>query len=122
MLCTFEQISDRTEQGTAHFRCTSCGRMAWNCRSQDPRKIYAECGQPVKSPTFLEMAASAAKAAAQFAMSRGETVSTDAHDARIAVCNACPHFSPKHSRCNQCGCFLEIKTWLPKERCPIGKW
>ena len=24
--------------------------------------------------------------------------------------------------CAECGCFLTIKTALPRERCPVGKW
>lgn len=120
-LCTFEQVTERID-GKAHFRCTNCGRMAYHCRSE-AGKIFAACGRPnVKSPTWLEMAASVAKASVDFAKSGGRTVSGEVFAARAEVCRECPAHDPKLNRCADCGCFLSLKSWLPGEKCPRGKW
>lgn len=96
--------------------------MAYHCRSE-AGKIFAACGRPnVKSPTWLEMAASVAKASVDFAKSGGRTVSGEVFAARAEVCRECPAHDPKLNRCADCGCFLSLKSWLPGEKCPRGKW
>jgi hypothetical protein len=54
---------------------------------------------------------------------------------RRDACRECPQSTknPKHadrpskglnvgSRCRECGCFLQCKTMLAAESCPLGKW
>jgi len=71
---------------------------------------------------MLEMAASAASAAAKFAVGGGKSVTADVQKERMATCHTCKKFEPVLARCGACGCFLSLKTWLPKEKCPLGKW
>jgi hypothetical protein len=40
---------------------------------------------------------------------------------RINICKGC-EFLKKHTRCEKCGCFMNIKTRLGFTKCPIGKW
>lgn len=40
---------------------------------------------------------------------------------RLGVCKECPSFKLK-SVCNECGCFMPVKTWLSNATCPLGKW
>lgn len=46
---------------------------------------------------------------------------------RLAICASCRHLirtfkDPRIPRCAVCGCFLELKTRLLSESCPIGRW
>ena len=56
---------------------------------------------------------------------RHGAVSKEIRDARYATCQACPAFNAKSKRCNDCGCFMEAKTWVggnPNSLCPRKKW
>jgi hypothetical protein len=41
---------------------------------------------------------------------------------RLSICDHCEFVDKSLNRCNQCGCFLQIKAHWASERCPIGKW
>jgi len=71
-------------------------------------------------PSLLKMAASATKAAADFAASGFKTAPQEVHDARTATCAPCDQHDG--TRCQVCGCFTDKKAWLPLEDCPLGKW
>jgi len=43
-------------------------------------------------------------------------------NARLEVCKKCEFFNSIQQRCNKCGCFMAIKTYLKAEKCPIGRW
>lgn len=40
---------------------------------------------------------------------------------RIAVCNSCEHLLPTRN-CGRCACFVDLKTKVDSESCPINKW
>lgn len=42
-------------------------------------------------------------------------------DERMAICHACPHLG-KLNRCKECGCFMDAKTKMLHQKCPLGKW
>jgi tetratricopeptide (TPR) repeat protein len=71
-------------------------------------------------PGLLRMAISAAKSMAKFLGSGCQTVSAATHKHRLDACAPCEHHTGV--RCKICGCFTEMKAWLPHEECPIGKW
>lgn len=71
-------------------------------------------------PSLLTMASTAITAGARFIAGRGRVVSRDDRAARMATCKDCP--SLNGSQCVECGCLVAIKTWLPKEECPLKKW
>lgn len=41
---------------------------------------------------------------------------------RYHICIECEHYFEPTGSCLKCGCFVRSKTWLPKARCPLGKW
>lgn len=41
---------------------------------------------------------------------------------RIAICEQCPEYSKRTSRCDVCGCFMNFKTLLYDASCPLDKW
>ena len=52
-------------------------------------------------------------------------VSDEVKKARMAICEACPHFHKKAKRCKKCGCFMggvAGKVSWSTEACPAGKW
>lgn len=67
-----------------------------------------------------------------------EKVSPRIQQARMAVCNACPHQNKRFKSCGGlftggtvihegeqkelCGCYLPDKTTYKYDGCPLGKW
>lgn len=49
-------------------------------------------------------------------------VDTEIFNNRMEICRSCPLFNSKENRCNECGCFLNIKASWNSEKCPIDKW
>lgn len=52
-------------------------------------------------------------------------VSETIRNERYDTCKACPAFIQDSKRCSECGCFMEVKTWLngnKDELCPLKKW
>lgn len=52
-------------------------------------------------------------------------VSEEIRNERYDTCKLCPHFIEASKRCSECGCFMELKTWVnenPKLLCPKQKW
>jgi hypothetical protein len=47
-------------------------------------------------------------------------VSPEAQEWRAELCSCCPHRIEE--QCGKCGCFIEAKTWLAAEECPVGIW
>ena len=41
---------------------------------------------------------------------------------RMEVCRSCDRLDNITKICKECGCFMPVKTKLPNEACPIGKW
>lgn len=50
------------------------------------------------------------------------TASSDQQSERIEICNSCEQLTEKLRRCRKCGCFMDIKTWMAEQECPLGKW
>lgn len=48
------------------------------------------------------------------------TVSDEVRAHRLVECIRCSHFDG--SQCKVCTCFVELKTRVSTERCPIGRW
>ena len=46
---------------------------------------------------------------------------TDLQKARMEICLACPELTQLR-RCQQCGCFMDVKTRLTGAHCPLNKW
>jgi tetratricopeptide (TPR) repeat protein len=73
-----------------------------------------------RPPGVLRMALTAARAAVKFFGAGMKTVPADTRQERLAVCVGCEHHTGV--RCRVCGCFTNVKVWLPHEDCPLGKW
>lgn len=43
-------------------------------------------------------------------------------DNRLSICNACDKYNKDTKRCLMCGCFMEVKVFLPDVKCPLKKW
>lgn len=74
-------------------------------------------------PNIIANATGAAFRLAKATM-KGEKVraSQSEIDRRMAICKTCEHFVDNPMKCRKCGCFLNLKTRLETEHCPIGKW
>ena len=79
-----------------------------------------ESAQAASGPGLLRMALSAARAMTTFFGAGFKTVPAAIQQKRLQTCATCEHHTGL--RCRVCGCFTNIKTRLPHEECPIGKW
>lgn len=81
-------------------------------------------GEPfIQKPSAGKMAKGLLRTAGQ-AVRHGK-VSTEVRKERYETCKACPFFDAESKRCNDCGCFMEAKTWVggdPDTLCPQKKW
>jgi len=66
------------------------------------------------------MALSVAKAMGKYIGSGLQTVPPSVQQQRLQICAGCEHHTGVP--CKLCGCFTSVKTWLPHETCPLGKW
>lgn len=71
-------------------------------------------------PGLLRMAWSLAKAMVKYVGSGLKTVAPAVQQQRLKSCGSCAHHTGV--RCRLCGCFTSVKTRLPHETCPLGKW
>lgn len=49
-------------------------------------------------------------------------VPAEVQDDRLALCNECEFLVPDSRQCVKCTCFVDIKTLLSTESCPVKKW
>ena len=78
---------------------------------------------PTAPLTVRAMAKNLARTGRQ-ALRHGK-VSSEVREERYNTCKACPFFNAESKRCNDCGCFMEAKTWVggdPDTLCPQKKW
>jgi hypothetical protein len=68
----------------------------------------------------MRIAQSVARAMVKFVGSGMKTVSPATQQKRLQTCGDCEHHTGV--RCRLCGCFTRVKTLLPHETCPAGKW
>lgn len=49
-------------------------------------------------------------------------VSESTRSGRLEICLNCENLLQATQQCKKCGCFVQAKTWLPSQKCPVGKW
>ena len=74
------------------------------------------------------------KAGARAALSVGEHSNEALSLSRMNTCKKCPNFKSETQQCNVCGCFMDIKVTMLRNRnpyaagrvevthCPEGRW
>jgi len=124
MLCLF----GRNEDGT--YTCVNCGGT---------KGQYEQCpsdteGNPIEplvqesvprqheAPSFFQMAKNAGTSMVNHAMNSFQSVPANVKEERISICEGCEHYDSETTRCDECGCFINIKADWASEKCPIDKW
>jgi len=126
MLCIFS----RNEDGT--YSCINCGGSKGQhdeCPNDinDPITNNTVTNQEVETnqhnmPSFLEMAKNAGASMVNHAMNSFQSVPANVKEERIKICEGCEHYNSENTRCDECGCFINIKAGWASEKCPIDKW
>lgn len=52
-------------------------------------------------------------------------VKADIRNERLETCRSCPSFIKDSKRCSECGCNMQMKSWIggdPNKLCPLRKW
>jgi tetratricopeptide (TPR) repeat protein len=75
---------------------------------------------PPSGPRLLWNVFLAAKSLAKFFASGMKRVTSAIYRERLESCAGCPHHTGV--RCKICGCFTNLKAWVPHAKCPIGNW
>jgi tetratricopeptide (TPR) repeat protein len=105
--------------GAATFQGSAFGGSVVAGMAADPLAGAPAQGR-ASGPGLLRMAISAAKSMTTFLASGMKTVSPEVQQKRLKTCATCEHHTGL--RCRICGCFTNVKTKMPHEDCPIGKW
>lgn len=74
-------------------------------------------------PGFKDLVGNLGKSVQQAVQNGG--VSEAIRAERLNTCANCPSFDPKFRRCQECGCFMDIKSKIggdPSTLCPLNKW
>lgn len=50
-----------------------------------------------------------------------QSVPAEVANSRLNICKGCEKFT-KTRQCSECLCFLDFKTKVKQEKCPLGKW
>lgn len=53
---------------------------------------------------------------------RDPLASSEETKKRLDICESCEFFDADSRQCLVCTCFIDAKTLLASERCPVGKW
>jgi hypothetical protein len=51
-----------------------------------------------------------------------QTVSEQTKFERRAICESCPKLIKITRQCSECLCFVDLKTTIKQEKCPLDKW
>lgn len=100
-------------------KCEICGyTIKGNCE-----RIFRNCqNSEMEYPSVLEMTKNAVLAGAKFISKGARFEGEKEQERRMEICNSCPLFDKVQKRCTKCGCYMNFKTMLSSESCPIGKW
>lgn len=41
---------------------------------------------------------------------------------RMEFCEVCDKFNKSQRKCLMCGCYMDLKVFIPDAQCPIKKW
>lgn len=97
---------------------------AWpESRNRELVKSLTRTVSSVPRPSAGKMAKGLLKTAGQ-AIRNGKVLQ-EIREERYDTCKACPFFDAESKRCQDCGCFMEAKTWVggdPDMLCPQKKW
>lgn len=52
----------------------------------------------------------------------GDKVAPELREERMSICLSCEKLYKPTTTCKMCGCFMSLKTWLPRQSCPANKW
>ena len=55
-------------------------------------------------------------------LDKSKYVSSSIKRRRVAICSNCPKLFRPTGQCKLCACFVNQKTKLNTESCPIDKW
>jgi len=110
---------------------TQTGGKAPDAKTLPPVLVEIAAGNlPMPKPvpatplTPIQKIRNAAKAFAAFVRSGGKLLDAPTVAARLAVCDGCEHRQRflRVDTCGICSCALRLKSQLPTEHCPKGKW
>lgn len=116
------------------FRNTSFSLICSKCHSIMPKETPLKDAQEPQEevsqdqnlkkdpPSILEKAKNFTKASVAHMADGFNNVSDEKKQQRMDICNACEFINKSNNTCNQCGCFLDVKTSWRTTSCPIGKW
>lgn len=95
-------------------------------RLEQTRMRQLQSSNKPQMPSLGRMAANVAQSVVRNAASvaQGNALKLDPSEAnrRLSICRGCEFFSSEAQRCQKCGCYLSVKTYLKAEKCPVGKW
>lgn len=90
-----------------------------------PRYENSKHNENNQPPSLIQQAKNFATSVTRHVMAGMPQVSDEERSSRMAICKGCPLFNredPENPKCNECGCYLKIKTSWALESCPQKRW
>jgi len=116
--CTLITLGNTTKTCVFDFD-NGAGRT---CHIERTVTLSQPCNDP-PGPNVFKSVGSAALRVAKAAVTGQQVISSkDEIDRRLSICRGCEFFQEDPMKCQKCGCFLNLKTRLETEHCPIAKW
>jgi hypothetical protein len=101
----------------------SSGKIIGNRLFLDVRVYKDLCRQYSPKPTLAKNIAGASFRVAKAVMGGERIIVSQAEiERRLSICAKCEFFEAAPMKCRKCGCYLNLKTRLETEHCPIAKW
>lgn len=104
------------------WACFACFRQLPEENKENKENEEAQATEENSAQGLIRKAASFAKATVSHAADGFKNVSSEKKKQRQDICNACEFINKDNNTCNQCGCYLDVKTSWRTTSCPIGKW
>lgn len=113
------------------WKCNRCESVI-NINLSYP--VHCSCGwtdygdgkiEQTKTVGILEKVNNFTQSLIKHASSGFVNASNTIQQERLAICQSCEKYdnsNPSNPTCNECGCFLNIKTSWASESCPLKKW
>lgn len=82
------------------------------------------CGEtyPICEKTLIDKVFSLLGSSSKYIMSGFKNLTDTQKQERLNICESCDSMNKDNKTCNECGCYLDIKTGWATESCPLGKW
>lgn len=127
--CVYKPTSQAAPRGETHYRCTVCTHERTS--KYPPRLLHRKCDISQKPDGLAVRFGRYIQAINRWTAAGKPTRTDEQVESIFKSCQGCEHFNEARSKCQLCGCYLNIgknarfnKIRMATEHCPLDppKW